>query len=70
MLQRVAVEPERLKMSSTVSRKPSKKSASKEMSSSKDTANGKKRSASRLEAERARQLQSFADKLSRALGLF
>lgn len=56
-------------MNSTVSRKQSKKSVSKGKSSSKNTANGKKRPASRLEAERARQLQSFADQLSRALGL-
>ena len=70
MLQHVTAEPEGLKMSSTVSRKQSKISVEKGMSSSKGTANEKKRSANRLEAERARQLQSFADKLSRALGLF
>lgn len=68
MLQHVTAELEGLKMSSTVLRKQSKKSVAKGNSSSKSTASGKKRSASRLEAERAKQVQALADQFHRALG--
>ncbi len=68
MLQHMTAEPEGLKMSSTVSRKNSKKSSSKGNSISKNTASGKKRSASRFEAERAKQVQALADQFRRALG--
>jgi len=57
-------------MSSTVSRKQSKTPATKGKVQSKSPAKGKKRSASRFEAEQAKQLQAFANQLSRALGLF
>lgn len=68
MLQHVTAEPEGFKMSSTVSREQSKKSVAKGNSSSKNTASGKKRSASRLEAERGKQVQPSADQFRRALG--
>lgn len=68
MLQHVNAEPEGMSMSSTVSRKQSKKSVAKGKGSSKNTASEKKRSQSRFEAERAKQVQALADQFRRALG--